>query len=78
MMKTQTTPTTEFTPILRGKRVKMLISQADERKISPRGLGRKGIVKDLRTGKRYEVFGRACTLRTCYCDAEVVLLEKTK
>jgi len=61
----------KFTPVLpSGKRAQMRLSTADHEKIS-RGLGDKGIVTDLRTGRRWRVSGKACGTPGCQCDARV-------
>ena len=36
-----------------------------------RGLGFKGVVADKKTGRRYKVYGAACNLPHCQCDAKV-------
>jgi len=69
-----------FTPILKSRhektyRAKMLISPKDNAKIT-RGLGYKGIVTalfpDRYTGHKFKVYGYACGLPLCYCDALAV------
>jgi hypothetical protein len=55
-----------------GKRTPMSISKADAEAINRRGEGLHGVVTDLESGKRYEVYGCACPLENCYCDAFVV------
>jgi hypothetical protein len=65
------TPLTDganYTPIYKGKRVRM---RADLREVTrTRGRGFQGHVTDLDTNIRYRVFGRDCGLN-CYCDAEI-------
>lgn len=61
-----------FTPILpSGRRTKMRLSHEDQAKIT-RGLGLKGVVTDLLTGRRWRVYGMACESPNCACDARVV------
>ena len=59
-----------ITPILNGKRVKVKVSEADYDKVT-RGLGYKGIITNQKTGKTFRLYGRACSLPNCYCDAEI-------
>jgi len=66
-----------FTPMLGKKRVKMRIRPADEKKVT-RGLGYKGIIQDLETGKSYKLYGKACSLPGCECDAKIVPVKEKK
>lgn len=61
-----------LTPRLKGtlKRIHLNISDVEAKRVT-RGLGFKGIVADLNTGKNYEIFGASCGL-TCLCDAIAV------
>jgi hypothetical protein len=36
-----------------------------------RGLGFRGIVEDMKTRKRYKVYGASCGLPHCQCDARI-------
>lgn len=49
----------------------MRLSHEDQAKIT-RGLGLKGVVTDLLTGRRWRVYGMACESPNCACDARVV------
>jgi len=60
-----------FTPILGNRRVKMELSKEDREKIT-RGLGFKGIVTNTLNGRKYKVYGKACGLPGCQCDALAV------
>jgi hypothetical protein len=60
-----------FTPVFRGRRVRMRLSAEDDKRIDGRGPGPRGVVTDLDTGKRYRVYGKRCSLPKCYCDAKI-------
>jgi len=62
-----------FTPIYRGKRIRMRITPKDMRFIDRLGRirGFRGVVTDLDTNERYRVYGRACSLPHCMCDATI-------
>lgn len=60
-----------FTPLWEGARQDFLISPADSLKLT-RGLGYKGEVTDLTSGRRFKVYGTACPAPKCYCDATVI------
>lgn len=59
-----------FTPQFGNGRVQMRISAEDCATLPWRGIGYRGTVTDLDTGKQYRVYGRPCGLG-CYCDAEI-------
>lgn len=55
-----------------GTRLRMQISDEDAARIfGKRFIGYKGIVTDEITKEHWEVYGAACSLPTCYCDAIV-------
>lgn len=60
-----------LTPVLNGVRIKLNVSESDLQKVT-RGPGYKGIVTDMDTWKRYKIYGKACELPRCYCDAKAV------
>lgn len=59
------------TPVLKSTGVRLRIEnpiyEEGYRKI--RGMGKKGVVKDPVTGKRYLLTGKACSQPRCQCDA---------
>ncbi len=61
------TPRDKFT----GERYRMKLS-VEDRWLPSRGLGCRGTVTDLLTGKRWKVYGASCGLPNCQCDAVVV------
>lgn len=67
-----------FTPIYKGKRVKLRLGEADRKVIGYRGLGLRGTVTDLDTGKTYKVYGRSCGLPNCQCDSEIKEVSQPK
>ena len=60
-----------FTPLLDGTRIRLenvrIIQDAG---MQERRIGYKGII-ETQTGQRYRVYGRACSLPNCQCDAEI-------
>jgi hypothetical protein len=60
-----------LTPIFNGELVALRVSAEDSAKLR-RGPGDYGIIADLDTGKRYALRGRPCSLKGCYCSAEIV------
>lgn len=62
-----------LTPMFRGERVALRVTATDAAK-PRRGPGEYGVITDLDTGKRYRLRGKACSVPTCYCDAEIVEL----
>lgn len=59
-----------ITPILKGKRVEIKVSENDYDKVT-RGLGFKGVITDLETMQTYRLYGKACDMPHCFCDAEI-------
>lgn len=59
-----------ITPVLAEKRVRIKVSKKDFIKIT-RGPGYKGTITDIKTNKKYLLYGRPCDCPDCYCDAEI-------
>lgn len=59
-----------YTPVLKATGGRFRINRPifEEGFRHGRGLGKKGIVKDPETGKRYWITGKSCSLK-CECDA---------
>lgn len=53
------------------KDMKFVLSESDSKKIT-RGLGYKGIVTDILTGKIFKVYGASCGIPRCLCAISVV------
>lgn len=68
-----------YTPVLKSTGVRLRIEDPifEEGFRSGRGLGKKGIICDPATGKRYIISGKACGLR-CQCDAWAVEIESLR
>lgn len=62
------------TPVLRSTGVRIRIENPiyEDGFEYRRGLGRKGIIRDPKTGSRYELTGKACCFPNCQCDAWAV------
>jgi len=67
---------TIFTPIFNGKRITITVSDEEARPIREYGrrLGFKGEVTDIKSGKRFRIYGKACSLPNCVCDATALQL----
>jgi len=68
-------------PLKWGEQVErhnMQLTMRDLKKLRGRGEGYQGIITDLWTGKRWEVYGAPCSLPTCVCDAVVKPVEGGK
>jgi hypothetical protein len=63
-----------FTPRdkLTGERYRMMLSVERRANLRSHGLGYRGTVQDQLTGKWWRVYGAACSLPRCQCDAVVV------
>jgi hypothetical protein len=60
-----------FTPRnIHGERMKMDVEVVSGDP-AMRGLGFRGIVEDMKTRKRYKVYGASCGLPHCQCDARI-------
>jgi hypothetical protein len=66
-----------YTPVLKatGERFRIEYPIYEEGFRDERGLGKKGVIRDPATGKRYEITGKACSLPHCQCDAWAVEIE---
>lgn len=75
-MKVRPSDAPIFTPVLRatGERLRIEHPIFEVGYRHGTGLGRKGIVYDPKTGKRYMISGRACGLQ-CQCDAWAVEID---
>lgn len=67
-----------YTPVLKATGMRLRIKHPIfEVGFRPgRGLGKKGIIHDPVTGKRYIISGKSCSLPKCQCDAWAVEIEK--
>jgi hypothetical protein len=67
-----------FAPFLpNGQRARMEVSDDDMKIAMIRGRGFHGVITDLRTGKKWRVYGKSCSLPNCMCDASVKPVEAT-
>jgi hypothetical protein len=55
-----------------GQRVQMIIAVDDAAALKDRGRGRKGVVTDVHSGRRWVVYGAPCEFPRCLCDATIV------
>ena len=60
-----------YTPVLKATGVRLRIENPifEEGFRDVRDLGKKGIISDPKTGKRYVIRGKSCDIPSCQCDA---------
>ena len=65
-----------YTPVLKNTGVRLRIENPifEDGFRDGRGLGKKGILTDPKTGKRFLISGKTCDLPKCQCDAWAVEL----
>jgi hypothetical protein len=63
-----------YTPVLKSNGVRLRIRNPifEEGFRDERRLIKKGIIRDPETGNRYMIYGKACGLPNCHCDAWAV------
>ena len=77
-MSTEEAKVPIYTPVLKSTGIRLRIEYPifEDGFIGGRRLGKKGILKDPATGKRYAISGKACNIPRCHCDAWAVEIEK--
>jgi len=70
-----------YTPVLKSTGVRMKMENAEwieKTKFADTRIPKayKGIIKDTKTDKLYKIYGKACSLSNCGCDAYAVEITK--